>query len=242
MPVRERTDRPALLSGHTSTVTSAVFSPDGRTLVTSSTDDTGHMWDTATGHTRDTLTLPTGQTTLAFSPDGHTLATINGGFGRSADSVQLWDIALPDQAAAISEICRAVHSLDARPVPVPASRPSDVTRSLSSTAGRAVNSPATSGRHRSCRPRLSGTTLPSSTLRSPPSSALRDGRLPHRPGQLRLRERSAERGTCRGARAACSSLTAPVSCAAGDKTGRCGGSRPAISSPKGRPRCSGGHG
>nr|QIY93472.1 class I SAM-dependent methyltransferase [Streptomyces sp. S1D4-11] len=55
--------------------------------------------------------------------------------------------------------------------PVPGSSPPDATSSRSSTTGRSVNSPGTSGRHRSCRRRCSRTTPPPSTPTSPPNSA-----------------------------------------------------------------------
>ena len=37
------------LSGHTDSVLSAAYSPDGKTIVTASDDQTARIWDAATG-------------------------------------------------------------------------------------------------------------------------------------------------------------------------------------------------
>jgi conflict system STAND superfamily ATPase/WD40 domain-containing protein len=69
-----------VLAGHTSSVFSVVFSPDGHTLATGSNDQTVRLWNVTdpahptplgpplTGHTNSVFSV-------AFSPDGHTLAT-----------------------------------------------------------------------------------------------------------------------------------------------------------------------
>src|SRR5262249_12896749 len=74
------------LKGHSSAVHAVVFSPDGRTLVSGSTDQTVRLWNVETR--RELLQLAPGGVefgpvvTLAFSPDGkHLLA---GGEGSTA--------------------------------------------------------------------------------------------------------------------------------------------------------------
>ena len=66
----------AILSGYNGTVNSVVFSPDGKTLATSSGDGTVRLWDVAT---RQPIGSPlSGDTravySVAFSPDGKMLA------------------------------------------------------------------------------------------------------------------------------------------------------------------------
>ncbi|PSK87504.1 WD40 repeat protein [Murinocardiopsis flavida] len=94
----------AALTGHTSRVTAAAFTEDGRTLITGSADGTVRLWDIATGRTRATLNPPSGTpASLAISPDDRTLAV-----GTDAGSISLWRLALPTPKQAISKICRAV--------------------------------------------------------------------------------------------------------------------------------------
>ena len=73
----------ALFRGHTRSVLSVAYSRDGRTLATTSSDNTVRLWDAATGTLKNTLTG--GVYSVAYSPDGSTLAT--GGY-RDA---RLWD-------------------------------------------------------------------------------------------------------------------------------------------------------
>lgn len=76
------------IRGHTDSVWSIAFSPDGKTLASSSGDTTVKLWDVATGHERATYRGHTSSVSpVTFSPDGKTLAS------GSYRTIKLWDAA-----------------------------------------------------------------------------------------------------------------------------------------------------
>jgi WD40 repeat protein len=76
-----------VLTGHSNLVVSVAFSPDGKTILTGSTDETARLWDAVTGQTLFTLTGHSGWVnSVAFSPDGKLVAT-----GSDDKTVRLWD-------------------------------------------------------------------------------------------------------------------------------------------------------
>ncbi|GKZ39322.1 hypothetical protein AbraIFM66950_012289, partial [Aspergillus brasiliensis] len=75
--------------GHSSTVRSVAFSPDGRTLASASDDQIIKLWNTAMGVKQRTLTGHSDTVwSVAFSPDGHTLASAS-----HDHTIKLWDTA-----------------------------------------------------------------------------------------------------------------------------------------------------
>lgn len=77
----------ASLEGHTSFITTAVFSPDGQRVVTGSADNTARVWDAATGKQLVSLQGHTNTLYNAVpSPDGQRIVTT------SADkTARVWD-------------------------------------------------------------------------------------------------------------------------------------------------------
>lgn len=80
-------DEKIFRSGHTAAVRRAVFSPDGKTMISVSEDLSVMVWDFATRKLLKTLSGHTGSVnSVAFSPDGKWFAT-----GSSDKTVRVWD-------------------------------------------------------------------------------------------------------------------------------------------------------
>ena len=128
----------ATLEGHGRLVWALTYSPDGLTLASASYDGTIRLWDTTTGQLRNTLRehaegdntryfvgefflgfTPVGS--LAYSPDGLTLASASGNL------INLWDVNTGDLKATLrgERISDVTYSPDGR--------------TLASTNGFAIN-------------------------------------------------------------------------------------------------------
>jgi WD40 repeat protein len=82
--------RPELIiqTGHSSTVISVAFSPDGKMVASGSLDHTIKLWDVSTGTELGSLKGDYGQIlSVAFSPDGKTLASSSANY-----TIKLWDV------------------------------------------------------------------------------------------------------------------------------------------------------
>jgi WD40 repeat protein/serine/threonine protein kinase len=73
--------------GHTGEINALAVSPNGKTLLTGSEDDTARMWDAKTGKCLTVLEHADPVRSVAFSPDGKAVATTTSYMG------QLWDAA-----------------------------------------------------------------------------------------------------------------------------------------------------
>jgi WD40 repeat protein len=79
----------ATLKGHSQTIWSLAFSPDGKSLITGSADHSAKLWELPAGKEKATLKGHKGDVrAVAFSPDGKTVAT-----GSYDTSIKLWDTA-----------------------------------------------------------------------------------------------------------------------------------------------------
>jgi WD40 repeat protein len=83
------------LQGHRGRVTSAIFSPDGRQVLTTSTDLTARLWKAATGRQESILRGHTSAISDAsFSPDGELVVTAS-----YDETARIWDAANGRQRA-----------------------------------------------------------------------------------------------------------------------------------------------
>ena len=83
-----------VLQGHTAPVTSVALAEDGSTLTSGSTDKTTKIWDIRSGENRWTFEHATAVISVAFSPDGRTVATgSNYSFDAQTNkTIRLWNV------------------------------------------------------------------------------------------------------------------------------------------------------
>ena len=97
----------ALLAGHTGSVTSIAFSPNGGTLASGSRDKTVRLWNAETGALKQTLAGHKGAVnSIAFSPDGRVF--VSGDVDRT---VRLWDAVTLEPKRTLSGHTGSVESL-----------------------------------------------------------------------------------------------------------------------------------
>jgi WD40 repeat protein len=120
----------AILRGHTAWVPALAFSPDGHTLATESTDETARLWDTQSGKLEATLpqqrdqangssSFSTDTMQVVFSPDGKTLATVDGWTLNGVQTARLWDCQKGQLKATLRE------SQEGKDAPVSIASPDD---------------------------------------------------------------------------------------------------------------------
>ena len=96
-----------IIDGHTSSVSSVVFSPDGKKLASGSTDKTIKIWNVETGQQIKSLDEHTNQiNSVAFSPDGKTLAS-----GSYDKTVKLWSLDTGQQIKSLDGHIDSIESV-----------------------------------------------------------------------------------------------------------------------------------
>ncbi|MEH2073969.1 MAG: hypothetical protein V7K57_06185 [Nostoc sp.] len=99
------------LQGHSNSVNSVTFSPDGKTLASGSSDKTIKLWDVGTG--REIYTLQGHSScvnSIAFSPDGKILAS-----GSDDKTIKLWNVTTKAQIRTIEAHSDSVRSVTFSP-------------------------------------------------------------------------------------------------------------------------------
>jgi WD40 repeat protein/energy-coupling factor transporter ATP-binding protein EcfA2 len=98
------------LEGHKDFVTSVNFSPDGKTLVSVSRDNTIKLWNVETGEEIRTLKGHDGVQSVNFSPDGKTLVS-----GSWDNTIKLWNVETGEEIRTLKGHDNSVNSVNFSP-------------------------------------------------------------------------------------------------------------------------------
>ena len=98
----------ATLEGHTASVHSVAFSPDGTILASASYDSTVKLWNVSTREHSATLRHGKNVKSVSFSPDGTTVAS-------GARDVKLWNVSTKENVATLEGHAARVSSVSFSP-------------------------------------------------------------------------------------------------------------------------------
>jgi WD40 repeat protein len=122
------------LTGHSNSVNSLQFSPDGKTLASGSSDNTIKIWDVNTGNLKTTLTGHSDiVVSVQFSPVGFSLPSGIGQYlasGSWDSTIKIWDVNTGNLKTTLTGHSSGVTSVQFSPVGV--SLPSGIGQSLAS--------------------------------------------------------------------------------------------------------------
>src|SRR4051812_25467882 len=94
-----------VLAGHSDYVYGLAFSPDGKSLASTSGDGTLRLWDVGTGKAHRTIKAHAGSVyAVAFRPDGKVLATAGGD-----NLLRTWDVATGKEARVLRGHTKPVY-------------------------------------------------------------------------------------------------------------------------------------
>jgi serine/threonine protein kinase len=105
------------LIGHSSSIESVSYSPNGRYLASGSSDYTIKIWDVTNGNVHTFIDSLNDVNSIDYSPDGGYLASGNGGWSSNVtdNSIKIWSLATEKEVRTFSGYSKKVSSVSYSP-------------------------------------------------------------------------------------------------------------------------------